>query len=322
MSPAPNDLFLAVTTRDGNVYTTDRAASSGSWSAFQPVPSLAQPGRKNLAVTATFRRQVCAVNDAVVRQLRYTHENGSWSAPVRLATGVAPACANIGDGSLSLAALALGAPTQPGWSFGLPLFLLKDNEKDVQSLGDQTAGVNPGVLDPMDTAVALDIAGAFNDGEKKWHLCLATKSGKAFYAFKDGSPLPTRLEQIPFFASGHMRSVSCALGHEGLHVCVATDEGKILHIIRRPDGRWSDVGDVNAATGCSELFKQVAISHYDAPGLAGSLHVAGVTRTEGLLHAIRTAEETADPPWSPFTDVKAHAGDKGAVTSVDIGVAA
>jgi hypothetical protein len=268
----------------------------------------------------TFRRQVCAINDAVVRQLRYTHENGGWSAPVRLAAGVAPACANIADDSFSLAALAVGAPTQDGWSFGLPLFLLKADEKTVQSPGDQAAGVNPGDLDPMDTAIAVDIAGAFNDRERRWHLCLATTSGKSFHAFKDGSPVPARFEQIPFFASGHMRSVSCTLGHEGLHVCTATQEGRILHLIRRPDGSWSAAGDVNAATGCTELFQQVAISHYDAPGLAGSLHVAGITRTGGLLHAIRTAEETADPLWSPFTDVKAQAGDKGAVTSVDIGV--
>lgn len=321
MSPAPNDLFLAVTTRDGNAYTTDRVASSGAWSAFQPIPSLTQAGRKNLALTVTLRRQVCAINDAVIRQLRYTHENGGWSAAVRLATGGAPACANIGDGSFSLAALALGAPTQAGWSFGLPLFLLESDEKTVRSLGDQIAGLAPGDLDPMDTAIAFDIAGAFNNSERKWHLCLATKSGKSFYAYRDGTA-PARCEQMPIYASGHMRSVSCALGHEGLHVCAATQEGWIVHIIRRPDGTWSDVGNVNTVTRTSELFQQVAIAHYDAPGLAGALHVAGITRTGGLLHAVRTAEETAEPLWSPFIDVKTKAGDKGPVTSVDIGVAA
>jgi hypothetical protein len=320
MSPVANDLFLAVTTGDGTVYTTDRAAGSGAWSAFQSIPVLTQSGRKNLAVTVTPRRQVCAINNAAVRQLRYTRDSGSWSAPVRLATGVAPASINVGDGSFSLAALAIGPPTQKeDWSFGLHLFLLASNETTVQNLGDQTAGIAAGDLTPSDLAVALDILGTFNDQEKAFHLCITTRSGKSFYTYKDGGR-PARFELIPFIARGEGRSLSCAPGREGLHICVAMSTGKIHHIIRRADGSWSGVGDVSAATRSSELFQQVAIAHYDAPGQGGVLHVAGITRTGGLFHAMRTAEETADPLWSPFIDVKAAAGDKGAVTSVDVGV--
>jgi hypothetical protein len=321
MSSGPNDLFLAVTTQDGNAYTTDRVAGSGAWSAFQSIPSLVQPGRKNLAVTVTSGRQVCAINDSAVRQLRYTRDSGSWSAPVRLATGIAPASANAGGGSFSLAVLAVGTSTQAGWSFGLPLFLLEADEKTIQNLGDQVAGIAPGDLDPGDRAVALDISGAFNDGEKKFHICLTTRSGKTFHAYKDGTT-PAKFDKIPVLGYGNVRSVTCLPGREGLHVCAVTDAGRIYHVIRRPDGRWSGIGDVNAVTRSSELFQQVAIAHYDAPIQGGVLHVVGITRAGGLLHAMRTAEETADPLWSPFVDVKALAGDKGIVTSVDIGVTA
>lgn len=313
-----DNLFLAVTIQDGSVYTADRSASSAAWSLFQPIPGLSQPGRKNLSVSVTPRRQVCTVNDAALRLLRTTHDNGGgWSAPVRLATGVAPAAAHPADGAFGLAALAIGRPARAGWSFGLPLFLLGSDGKTIRSLGDQADQIAPGDLEPGERGTALDIAGTFNNHERSFHLCLITTAGKCLHAFVDG----IRPAQFSLRSRG-VRNVSCAMGREGLHVCLVSDWGRILHFIRRPDGIWSDAGQVNDVTRTSELFQQVAISHYDAPGRGGVLHVVGVTRTGGLFHAMRTAEETADPLWSPFVDIKALAGDKGVVTSVDIAVTA
>ena len=321
MSSSPNDLFLGVTTHDGSVYTTDRASGSGTWSAFQSIPALTQPGRKNLAVTVTSRRQVAAINDSAIRQLRYTRESGGWPTPVRLAVGVSPAHADVADDSFSLAVLAIGTATQAGSSFGLPLFLLGADEKTVLRLVDQITGIAPGNLSPGDRATELDISGTFNDREKSFHLCLTTRSGKTFHTYKDGTKL-AQFQQIPYFGHRVLRDVSCSPGREGLHVCGVTDAGRILHVIRRPDGSWSSTGDVSTATRSSDLFQQISISHYDAPGRGGVLHVIGITRAGGLLHAMRTAEETADPLWTSFVDVKALAGDKGPVTSVDIGVTA
>ena len=178
-----------------------------------------------------------------------------------------------------------------------------------------------GDLDPAESPVSLDIAGTFSDAARRYHLCLAMASGKTFYTFHDHSaPVRFAFEAIPPLKTWKARSITCAPGREGLHVCAVTEEGKILHGIRRPDGTWSGTGDVTAATRSTDLFQQVAISYYTAPGRGGVLHLAGVTRTGGLLHTMRTAEETADPLWSPFVDVKAQAGDRGPVASVAIGV--
>lgn len=316
MSPAPNDLFLAVTTADGSVYHTTRQ-TSGSWSAFTKLSNLTQIGRKNIGVTVSYRPEVCALNNAALRQLRYTKDPTGVAPAVLVRAGVAPTSAEIAGGSLSLAILGIGPPTVPGWSFGLPLTMVKTDQTVVKP-GDELANFDAGVLDPSDPPLTLAIAGTFDDTKKNYHLMLSNT--KALYHAHRGDSGSARFD-VGFTESVPIVSASCSLGFDGLHVCWVVGGG-ILHAIRSPAGAWNHGGLVNQVTGTTETFTRVAISHYDLPGgKDGILHVVGVTSSGGLFYANRTAENTADPLWTTFLDVKkAGAGDKGSVTSVDIAV--
>jgi hypothetical protein len=319
MSPSDNDLFLGMTAKDGNVYTSIRAAGDGSWAPWSQVPSLTRAGFKNIAVTVTPDQQICALNNAPLRQLRCTTDLTGTTAPLVVRSGVAPASAEAGGGSFSLAALGIGPPKTPPWSFGLLLSLVHSDHKTVVDAGDVLANLDAGAFDPANHALALDLAGTFDDNDRSFHLVLAT-AGQLYYAFQ-GPGGRGAFQSV--LASNAIPSVSCALGFEGLHVCLTDSAGKLFHTIRRADTTWTEWADLNADIGTSETFAQVAISHHDltgGTGPSGVLHLVGRTSSGGLLHAMRTAEQTPDPIWSPFEDIVAKAGNKGAVTSVDIGV--
>lgn len=322
MNPAPNDLFLAVTTADGSVYTTTRQASNGTWSPFSKVSNLTQVGRKNVSVNVTFDRQVCAINDAAVRQLRYTKDLTGTTPPVLVRTGVAPVSAEIGSGGVSLAALGIGPRTVPGWTFGLPLSLVR-TDQTVIAAGDELVHFDFGELSPSDPAVALDISGTFSDTASSYHLLIATAAGEIYHALKDNTSRP-RFQSITQGTLGQDTSPSCSSGREGLHACWV-NAGRIKHRIRSTNGKWSLLGDervdITSVTGSPQSFTRVATAYFNRPGSRdGILHLVAISQSGGLFYANRSADHTADPLWTPFLDVKSMAGDKGIVTSVDIAV--
>ncbi len=323
MQPQSGNLFLAVTAADGSVHSTLKAASTGNWSTFDTVTPLTQPGRKNVDVTVTPYGQVMTVDDSLMRQLRYTYEPPTWAPAQRLATGIAPAVTGgQASSGLSLAALGVGNPTVAGWSFGLPLLLLTGGK--VVLAGDQLADIDAGELDPADLAVALDSDGFLTSSERSFEICLVTASGGLFYTrvFNYGGhpfgPRPRFLDVKAVSGDpGPLLSVSCAQNGSGLQVCVVDESGTIHHAIRdSARGTWTPFGDVNAATGSTDRFVQVAVSGYNGDfGSDPLLHVAGVTESGGIRHTVRHADGT----WDPFFDVTTAAGNPGAATSVDIG---
>jgi hypothetical protein len=263
---------------------------------------------------------MATVDDSVASELRcsFQTDTDKWTAALSVATGVGLARANRASGAMEL--LGLGAPETAGWSFGLPIFWVQASGASAARKGDAAAYLDPGDLDPGDLPSAFDFSGDLGNSwniRPEFFLALATESGGIYFADlpRTGKGKVTSLKTTGAGDPGFVIDVSCT----GPEVFVVNDAGKILHASRRPDGTWRAFGDVNAATHSTELFRRIAIFPTIEAGLTlRRLHLLGVTTTGGLFHAYRSYDASPDPLWSSFEDVKAAAGDPGAVQSVSL----
>jgi hypothetical protein len=95
-----------------------------------------------------------------------------------------------------------------------------------------------------------------------------------------------------------------------LHAVVSTaDGGGLYHAIRRPDGGWTEWGDVGREAGVPGPSAAVAVT-----AARNALHVAITTSDGGLFHTIRFTDRT----WQRFGSVKGEAGDVSTYGGVTI----
>jgi hypothetical protein len=107
-------------------------------------------------------------------------------------------------------------------------------------------------------------------------------------------------------------SVSVALSPAGdieLHLSGVTADGRLWHTIRRPNGSWTQLGDVEGQAGDRGTFVSVGLA-----GVGNELHLAGVTDDGRLWHTIRRSSGS----WTQFGDVEGQAGDRGTFVSVGL----
>ena len=79
-----------------------------------------------------------------------------------------------------------------------------------------------------------------------------------------------------------------------LHVVGVTEDRRLLHAIRRPDGGWQEFRDVGREAGRpAEGFTSAGCAV-----VAGALHVCAVTKDGRLWHAVR--QPNGD--WQDFED--------------------
>lgn len=103
----------------------------------------------------------------------------------------------------------------------------------------------------------------------------------------------------------HVVDVACAgvmnptTGREDLHVCVVTNDGRLLHSLRdAATSTWSAFGDAGLQAGRASGFSKI-----DCAGHANQLYVVAITNTGEALYTIR-----GPSAWRPFEDVIAQAG--------------
>jgi hypothetical protein len=324
--PDAGNLFLVVSTADGQVHSTIRKESDATWSAFDLVSSPAS-GEGNVVDASAMIGWVLTVDGSAVRRMRYFSQDatGAWK-PRFLASGLAPASALFtSHGQAYAAALGVGAPTLPGLSFGLPLMIALPTA--IWLPGDQLRQMDTSALSPFDTVLTLDVVGGISgDGDEiNYDIWLVAHSGELFWVrqsiFK-GVPLspPPRITNVRSFIGGFPGPVF-SVGAAGGSVCVVDGHGTIWHALELSDGTWTGFGSVNAATGSvGTIFTQVAHTIFNGIGGANpQFHVVAVDNGGGLLHAIRHHDGT----WTPFGNVKRATGippnpDIGNVTTLSI----
>jgi Tc toxin complex TcA C-terminal TcB-binding domain/F5/8 type C domain len=143
------------------------------------------------------------------------------------------------------------------------------------------------------------------------HVCAITSDGRLWHTIRQGNGtwLPFVDVETRIGERGTFASVACASVSPGdLHVCGATREGKLWHTVRRPDGSWATVTDVEAVAGEKGAF----VSAVCSVGYADALHICGITTDGRLWHTVRSGSSS----WTPFTDVEARAGERGTFTRV------
>lgn len=103
----------------------------------------------------------------------------------------------------------------------------------------------------------------------------------------------------------HVVDVACAgvlnptTGVEDLHVCLVTDNGRLLHSVRdTTTSTWTQFGDAGVQAGRASGFSKV-----DCAGQANQLYVVAITKAGEALYTIRNPNA-----WKPFEDVIAQAG--------------
>lgn len=103
----------------------------------------------------------------------------------------------------------------------------------------------------------------------------------------------------------HVVEVACAgvlnttTGVEDLHVCVVTNNGRLLHSIRdSATSTWTQFGDAGVQAGRASGFTKI-----DCAGHANQLYVVAITNAGEALYTIRGPNS-----WKPFENVIAQAG--------------
>jgi hypothetical protein len=315
--PDAGNLFLAVSTDDGAVHSTSLKASDGKWQPFDTAFSAPSPGRKAVRVGVTPYQKICAIDDlSRISYAFYDWYHSTWSTPLQFWYGVSQVGAEVAYGPVNMAMLGIGDPDKDGWAFSLLYFLAQSDGRSVIFEGDQAFSYDVGDLDPSRPAVSVDTAGTFGLAASLYDLCLVNATGGIYHLRVDPRGASPRFGDVKLQAGdpGFLTGVSCSQADRNLHVCAVDNAGTIHHTIRFADGSWQGFGDVNAATGSGDAFRQVAISAFNDDG---TLHVAGVTRGGDLQHTVRHRDGT----WDGFVSVKTtDAGNPGTVTSVDIGV--
>ncbi|HBL29703.1 MAG TPA: hypothetical protein DD490_22945 [Acidobacteria bacterium] len=309
------ELYAAVTTGDGKAHVCTFDVDLETWGSFQPVSSLNLSGRKNVSVCIDNAVHIAATDDSPASELLLTARTATgWTSAVKIASGVALARAQKGSSTTAMRLLGLGAPTAPDRAFGLPVFFAEPGGT-VTRAGDASTYLDPGDLDPDDLPAAFDFGGNLDLGRSQPLLVLASEAGGAYVATlpKSGREKLTDLKSEAG-DPGSVIHVACSTEH----VCVVSATGKIWHTYQRA-GAWLPFGDVCAATRSTETFRQVAILETtEYGGSRRRLHLLGVTAGGGLFHTSRTLDDSPDPLWLPFTNVKAAAGDPGAIQFTDL----
>lgn len=306
--PAAGKLFVAVSVATGAVSRTERAPND-SWSKFAPVFTPTRPAERAAQVSALFEK-VGFTTASVPPRLFFTRPDGSggWQPPILLATGMAPAdltSAQQGVDTFALHTAGIGAPSLPNWVSGLPtqtLSQLVPRPRTLTPGGDLLATADTGKMDPADALVGLGTA---------WpEVCVVTAAGRLF--FNQDASSRHLFEDVKALAGdpGSIIQASCS----GPHLVAVTSDGVIHHTIREPNGKYTAFENVNAKAGAKLAFTQAAVASFNA---GANLHLVATTGEGGLFYS-QWHRGVDRPGWSPFEDVKAKAGDPGAVTSVAI----
>jgi hypothetical protein len=177
--------------------------------------------------------------------------------------------------------------------------------------------------------------GITNDGGQlgQTHVCTTTSTGRILHTIRDGGGgwIPWEDVKQKTGSPWTFKRVDCAARlvqatgcPPGQPLCFGVElqlvalraDGTPFHAIRHPDGTWTPLLSVNAATGNSLLFLDVDVD-LDSNG---TLNVIG-TGPSFQYHAQRFA--TGD--WSGFGDIEGQAGDpgnqaNGAAVALDDGV--
>jgi hypothetical protein len=148
-------------------------------------------------------------------------------------------------------------------------------------------------------------------------LCTSTTAGNFYLAirnsdgtWRDWDNVKTKTGTNPgtFTRVDCSAHVSVQIGgpeQDTLHVVGRVTSGDIWHAIRFNNDTWTVLGNVNAHTGTSTDFLDVAAS------VSGNeLHVVGTANGGPQLHAVRFSNST----WTGFGNIASHAGDPGSET--------
>lgn len=153
--------------------------------------------------------------------------------------------------------------------------------------------------------VAISHAGSVND---RWHICGITSDGGIWHTTSMGEQWQDVRKATSFLGGFGPVSVTTVFGE--LHICGITPyDWNVWHTIRHTDGSWqAPFSLVKSLTSDPGSFTDVGCA-----GVAGELHLCGVTKDGGLWHTIRHM----DGSWqAPFGDVKGQAGNPGTFTKV------
>src|SRR5215204_745578 len=153
---------------------------------------------------------------------------------------------------------------------------------------------------------------------RELHICAITNDGKVWHTirFPDGSwqGFFGDVKGVHANDPGTFVDVDCGGVGRELHICAITNDGKVWHTIRFPDGSWQGFfGDVKGVHANDPgTFVDV-----DCGGVGRELHVCAITNDGKVWHTIRFA----DGSWQGFFgDVKGvHANDPGTFVDVDCG---
>jgi hypothetical protein len=166
---------------------------------------------------------------------------------------------------------------------------------------EQTGDISTAVSATASTAV---------DGEL--HLCVVTTDGRLLHTIRrtDGSWLPfgdVEGQTGPIGAApAQVRQATASATVDGeLQVCAVTTSFSLVLIVRRADGAWVKLGDVEALAGDIGVVQQAAAS----ATANGELHVCAVAPIGQLWHTIRRGPQS----WFRFGDVEAQAGSASIV---------
>jgi hypothetical protein len=327
--PLAGTLDIAVATRSGDIHHAVRRPD-GTWQAFarvfHPSSALNAAHSVNIALNRLGAGIFATTGTRNVLQRFRPNPAGGWFPPQAITGGIDVdhfAAGAADDGSVIA---VVGAP---GASRFVSTEIDFDTERFTALAAPREAPDLSSIPIPYVTSLSVDyvipsLKATVRDRGEPFQLVMTDVTGGLYAVGRLGAPTsPPGAPTYPPFIDvrtvagdpGFLTGVDICPSGRGWFVGATVDGGGLVFTEWLVNGTWTSFADLKAAASDPGAITDLSISYFDGAFSASAnalIHVLVATETGGLYHTTRQSDGT----FSPFTDVKAMAGDPGPIASV------